>query len=198
MVIIVIVNNKGIGGCTCITGPDKAVGPLIFLLVESCHETLHKRAVDLPHLLSGDPGRVFGHIGGDPGVVTVVLVHLEPADSFADDVLLEMPSHDLLGLFHRIVRKHPVPLGVSACVWLDLRGYVAVWSHSGIDPKIDLDPLCGHILNKRVWRGEPSRIPLVGARIRPRHPTRLKADDRKREVSLFKLVNLFLNLFVGI
>ena len=76
-----------------------------------------------------------------------------------------MPSHDLLCLFHRIVRKHPVPLGVSAGERLDLGGDVAIRSHSGIDPEIDLYSLSRHILDKRVGRGEPFRIPLVGAGI---------------------------------
>ena len=42
MVVIVIVNNKGIGSCAGISSPDKAIGSLVLLLVESRHKALHK------------------------------------------------------------------------------------------------------------------------------------------------------------
>ena len=161
MVVIVIVNHEGEGGRPGVPGSHQAVSAKVLLPVELRHETLHQRSVQLPHLLAGNPGRVPGHIRGEPGVVAVVLVHLEAADALVDGVVPEAAAHNLPDLRKGIVRQQAVPLRMRAGVRPDLPGDVASGRHDQIHPEVDLDALVRQSSDKAVRIGEASRIPLV-------------------------------------
>ena len=197
MVVIVIIQDIRISIRSRITGTHLPISTQILFAIHLYRCLLHQRTIQVTQLFRRDTGRKRSYVRPQPGIITIVLIHLISAYSQVDLMFTEVIGHNFTDLRHGVVGNLTQPdrmrtgIGFYFIVYFTMFGYIRI--HPEVQPYIPVE----HLFGKAGSIREAGFIPFIGTRISFTMPSRFKADHGKRKSAFLKFIYLFLYIVIG-